>query len=157
MTDLDAISVIVRERNGQRYLVAADMHAEEIIARFKLGKEILVSMRSPRNAKHHRKFFWLLQFVIDNTEGRWNDKEELLTALKFATGHTVKTRRWIEGGEIEYAEIPASIDFASMSQEEFNVFYEKCLPFVADELGVHVEVLRKMIAEMTEDRRHERD
>lgn len=132
MTDLDARSFT---RRGSS-LVPSDIAASEFLSEIKDGQEVLVTIRRPRNVAHHRLFWALLTVVCDNSDD-WNDPEELLSALKLATGHT-EPRMTIDGNMYL---APRSINFAAMDQEAFKRFYNRCTYILAAKLGIDADSL----------------
>lgn len=104
----------------------ADFAADEFMAAIPDGKEVTVIVRRPRSAIHHRWFFALLRKVCENT-GLWASEEELLSALKLATGHC--DRQMTLDGSVYL--VPKSIAFSSLSEDEFNIFKERCLHLLA--------------------------
>lgn len=122
MSDLDGICMI--RRNGA--LVPADAHAAEFLESLKDGREIIVSVRKARNPLHHRLFFALLRKVVENSED-WNTEEELLDAVKMATGH-VERRHRLDGEEYL---VPRSISFAAMDQIKFRRFFDRAVWLLA--------------------------
>jgi len=88
------------------------------------------SIKRPRNLKHHKKFFTLVELVWQNLPEKYiedfKSKESLLNEFKFQTGHHKEHRTL--SGRITY--IPKSISFAAMDQEAFDKFYDKCLDIV---------------------------
>jgi hypothetical protein len=101
------------------------------------GREVLVSVRTPRNILHHRKLFALLERTIENSD-RWANKEVLLEDLKLATG--LFTTRVSALSGMPYP-VPASISFAAMDQKTFGEWYEKAVAVLAEHLGVDPETL----------------
>lgn len=93
--------------------------AREFHASTKLGAVVDMRARRPRNPGHHRKMFALLNIVADNCE-QFTGPDDVLLAVKAALGHG----RWlaVKGASKEIF-APDSIDFASMSQAEFEPFY----------------------------------
>jgi hypothetical protein len=91
--DLDGVCVRAEEVGGRLVLTAGDEHASEFIAKLTRKKDVIVSIRSPRNPDHHKYVFAWFKKIIDNTDNIWRDVEELLEAVKFATGHTTRFRR----------------------------------------------------------------
>lgn len=87
-------------------------------------------IKRPRNVKHHRKFFTLIELVWQNMPEKYSEdfksKEDLLNEFKFQTGHRKEHRTL--GGKITY--VPKSISFASMDQDAFEIFYDACLEIV---------------------------
>lgn len=118
--------------------------ARDFHAKTKLGQVVQLTGRRPRNAGHHRKFFALLGVLVDNTE-QFASVEDALIAVKAALGHG----RWVKAHPRAEREIfiPDSIDFASMSQDDFEPFYEAAiaaiirwwLPVAANDLREAVE------------------
>lgn len=102
--------------------------AEEMLRKIKLGDLVTVDVKRPRNIAHHAKFFAMLQMILENQE-HYTSVDDILTAFKFAIGHTrkIKTR----AGMIE---IPESISFAKMDQPAFDKFYSRALDFVVAEV-----------------------
>lgn len=122
----DRCIAMVRNGNG---LFAADKFAQAKIEGIRNGKVILVAPWSPRNVKHHRKLFALLNLVIDG--GAWSGSlDQLLTWLKYRTGH-VDVFVSPDGLPV-YA--PKSINFSSMSQSDFEPFFAKALDLVCEHL-----------------------
>lgn len=92
--DLDGVCMRVTEpRPGQLMLEPVDEHAAEFLAKLTRKKDVVVTIRSPRSPDHHRFFFKYLSRVIEHTDNIWNNVEELLDAVKFAVGHTTRSRR----------------------------------------------------------------
>ena len=120
-------------------LVPSDEYAAEWLGRIKEGKEVLVTARRSRSVAHHRRFFKLLSRVIDNSD-YWQTVDELLDALKLASGHA--ERRMKLDGTPYLA--PKSINFASLDEEEFKRFEERCRYLLATKvLGYDPEELMK--------------
>jgi hypothetical protein len=143
MSDLDARSFVKR----QGKLVPADIMADELLSGIAEGREVLVSIRRPRNPRHHRLLFALLRKVRDNNE-QWASDQELLDDLKLATG-LFETRVNLVTKKA-YA-VPGSISFASMSQDAFRVWFDQVLVVLATNvLGCTTEELRNEIIEMVE-------
>ncbi len=99
---------------------AADDAARELLRRIRLGRTVKADVTSPRNVKHHSKFFALLNTVWSAT-GDWPSVEDLLIELKIRLGIT-KEVVIRESGEV--VKILGSISFASMDQDAFDKFYE---------------------------------
>lgn len=101
-------------------LGAADTLSAEALDSIRKGEMVTASIRRPRNPRHHRLLFALLQTVYENQD-RFSTVQELLGAIKLATG-LFDTGETIEG--VPYA-IPKSISFASMDQNSFSQWYAK--------------------------------
>ena len=92
----------------------------------KPGTWIRMEWASPRNPKHHRKFMALLQLIAENSE-TYNTVERALVAVKLCTGHFDLMADPVTG---EIIRIPKSINFESMPQEEFDLFYSAAIDSV---------------------------
>lgn len=118
--------------------------AREFHAKTKPGATVQLVGRRPRNPGHHRKFFALLGVLVDNTE-QFASVDDALIAVKATLGHG----RWVKAHPKAEREIfiPNSIDFAAMSQDDFEPFYEAAiaaiirwwLPVAANDLREAVE------------------
>lgn len=125
MSDLEG-RCFVRRGNA---LVPADFAAEEFLGEIADGREIIVTTRKARSPQHHRWFFALLRKVVENTD-YFSNEDELLDALKLATGHC--ERRMTIGGDAYVA--PRSISFAAMGEEAFRRFRKRACYVLATKL-----------------------
>ena len=145
MSDLEARAFT--RRGGA--LVPSDFAAEEFLSEVKDGQEVLLTVRKARSPQHHRWFFALLHKVVENSDD-WQTEEEVLDALKLATGHT--ERRMTLDGAVYVA--PRSISFAAMGEEAFRRFRKRACYVLAtkvlgcdpDELMGEVEATQKKAA-----------
>ena len=96
--------------------------AEEVLRKIKHDDLVTVEVKRERNLAHHQKFFSMLQLIYENQD-HYQSVDDILTAFKFCTGHTDKVMT--RGGRV--LEYPKSISFASMPQDEFEVFYNRAL------------------------------
>lgn len=136
MSDLDGRRFIRRGRT----LVAADIHADAFLDTIKDGGDVLLHKQKARNPKHHAWFFALLKKSVDNLE-QFSDIEELLDALKIATGH-YSWRRTVLGARYEH---PKSISFGSMDEDAFREWKDKALYVLGGLLGVDpVELMKEV-------------
>lgn len=130
--DLDGRAFV--KRNGA--LWPADGAAREFLDELPDRKEVLVTVRRVRSAVHHRWFFSLLRHVVDQTDD-FGSEEELLDAVKLATGHV--ERRMMLDGRMWLA--PRSISFAAMGQDAFRRFVDRALFVLNRALGIDCEAL----------------
>lgn len=121
---------------GVSCLVPNCRDAEEWLRKTKLDAGVIIDPRRPRNVKHHRKLFALLNLAVDNWPVE-TTTEALLGLVKIKTGHTTPIQS--AGGTIHH--IPRSINFESMGQDEFEPFYDAALKLIAIALGVDPETL----------------
>jgi hypothetical protein len=121
-------------------LIPADIHAEEMFATIKDGKDVLLRVFKPRNVEHHRKLFAILNCVVENSE-TYRDVEELLTIVKIATGLTTA----VKGMDGQIYRIPKSISFASMPQDTFERFFKRATYALSQLSGIPESVLLEEI------------
>jgi len=109
-------------------LAPVDDAGKEAMAKVGHGKQVLVTVKRPRNPYHHRKLFALLGIVLSNQE-HYKDVDQLLAACKLATGHCdlVKTKHGVVG-------LPKSIAFHNLDQIAFAAFYDKAVLWVVEEV-----------------------
>lgn len=125
-------------RRAGNTLVPVDFAADEMLAEIPEGKEVVVTYRKPRSPLHHRWFFAMLRKVCEAT-GRWHDEDELLDAVKLATGHVRRVQR-LDG---EVILMPRSINFASMPEGPFTRFKNRALFVIGQATGVDPETLMR--------------
>ena len=99
------------------------------------GELLQVELKKPRNLKHHRKFFAILNMVVENSD-KWVSVRQLLTALKYKLGLYEMVIMF--DGKILPA--PESISFESMDQRQFETeVYNPAVEILADEIGITVK------------------
>lgn len=89
----------------------------------KPGKWVRIEFSTPRHGKHHRKLMALLQLIAENSE-TYTTVEKALIAVKLVVGHFDLLADPKTG---EVLQIPRSIAFESMPQEDFEVFYSAAI------------------------------
>lgn len=87
------------------------------------GKWLRIEASSPRNGKHHRKMFALLQLIAENSEV-YNTAEKALVAVKLIVGHFEPAVHPQTG---ELIQVPKSIAYESMDQDAFDAFYSAAI------------------------------
>ena len=130
-------------RKNLNRLVPHGTEAEDLLRKWKDGDLVTVEVKRGRNLAHHAKFFAMLQLILENQE-HYTSVDDILTAFKFATGHTrkIKTR-------VGMIESPLSISFASMDQAAFDKFYSRALDFMVAEVipGLQKEAVERELLE----------
>lgn len=111
-------------REGNR-LAAYDAVSAEAIDTIKSREIVTATLRRPRNPAHHRKLWALIGAVFEN-QTAYQTSQELLSAIKLATG-LFDTGRTVDG--IPYV-VPKSISFASMCQHEFEQWYDRAVQVI---------------------------
>lgn len=139
--------IIMRKVDG--VLRPVDDDGQEIINHLPADAEFFATFRVPRNLRHHKLFFLLLQKVVDAVD--WLDNtEQALLYLKIATG-AVNTMVHKDTGQVFY--IPQSIDFSAMDQTTFRRFFDRAVYVFTSKWGVDNDLLLDEIDEMLADPR----
>lgn len=112
-------------------LAPGDPQAEEMLSKWKLGDQIMVEARKPRNPYHHRLAMACAQLVVENTD-RYKNIDHFLAAAKVYAGHCDR----FETAKGEVVLVPKSISFASMDQTEFGPFFDKMIELACKVLSV---------------------
>lgn len=89
----------------------------------KPGTYLRMEWARPRNGAHHKKLFALLQLVAENSE-TYNTVEKALVAIKLVSGYCEPFIDPITG---ELVQMPKSIAYESMDQDEFDKFYSAAI------------------------------
>lgn len=137
-------AVLLKTPSGLRGSTPADQDAWSRFRRrletMKPGTWLRFEWSSPRNGKHHRKLFALLQLVAENSEV-YDTPEKALIAVKLCSGY-FDLMADPQTGEI--VKVPKSISYESMGQEDFDQFYSRALD------GVLQHILPQMDKETAE-------
>lgn len=119
--------VLIRTAKGLRGATPADHEAWEKFRRklevMKPGAFLRFESATPRNGKHHRLFFALLQLVAENSE-TYNTPEKALVAVKLAAGYFDPMPDPRTG---EIVPVLHSISYDAMDQDAFEKFYSAAL------------------------------
>ena len=103
-------------------LLPFDDEAQAKFEKWKADSLVECTPKQPRNYEHHKKFFALVDIVYKQTDDLFETPNECLEWFKIKGG----IYRTIKIGET-YFPITGSISFAKMSQDDFNLFYDKIL------------------------------
>ncbi len=132
-------AVLLKTEKGLRGSTPADHDAWTKFRRrmetMKPGTWLRIEASTPRHGKHHRKFFALLQLVAENSE-TYDTAEKALVAVKLIVGH-FEPAIHPETGEL--VQIPKSIAFESMDQDQFDVFYSAAIDGVLRHVLPHLD------------------
>lgn len=119
------MSEILFMRRSLGSLRPIDPTSAEILDRIAKDEDVKVEITRPRNVKHHRKFFALLNAIYPHQDiypTRTSFRAALSAALGF--GETVKL------GDGRTIIVPHSISFAKMDQTEFEAFYDRAVELI---------------------------
>lgn len=127
-------------------LVADGDDSADAMRELPAGKVLSAEVKQPRNVQFHRLFWALCKRIGD---GVGADAEQIATVFKLSTGHydvvVSKTH-----GEIR---VPKSISFASLDQQGFSAFFEKCVQTAFLEWGIEPAAVNDLIGPKTEKTR----
>ncbi|PHS61767.1 MAG: hypothetical protein COB09_17010 [Thalassobium sp.] len=121
----------------------ADKEASDWHYKTKQGALVELKGNRPRNPQHHRKFFALMNIVVDNS-----DDYDTVEQFRFVLMATLQRGKWIEVPHATRAMfIPESISFKSMKQEDFDRLYNDAMNAILKHfLPVDRQDLIEMIA-----------
>ena len=114
--------LLVREGNR---LAPADSLSADTMLDIANGEYVTAVIRRPRNLKHLRKF-WALINVVFKAQSYFATKKAFVNEIKMATGHF---ESGVTRDGIPYVEI-ASISFAALDQKSFTEFYDKAVEVI---------------------------
>ena len=123
-------------REGFR-LVPASRQGRELLAKVKEGATVLVEIWQPRNMNQHRKFFAILNNVVEAT-GKWTSTEHLRRDILLALHRYDESVDQFTG---EVHKVPHSMAVASMPRDEFQRLYDDTIALLTDALGADPETL----------------
>ena len=117
---------------------------EEKFGRIPKGKCVEISISSARNPGHHRKYFKLIDtawsYQPEAVREFYKNKEVFRKSLELCAGHCELA--WDFKFE-RFVEIPKSISFNSMSQEEYAELYDKVMGIIVSRFLVHLDDMDK--------------
>ena len=133
---------IARYRKNGLTLVPADREARELQAKLEDNTSIFVQLWLPRNMAQHRKYFAVLNNVVEAT-GRWVSTEHLRRDILISLGRYDEEVNRFTG---EVRQIPHSMAVASMPKAEFERLYDDTIKLLTDALGCDPEMLTQEAA-----------
>ena len=104
-------------------LIPVDDEGREALNGLGQGEMVRVRLTKPRNLKHHRKFFSMMQLVFQNQE-RFPTMDHLLTAVKIEAGFYEDAPIDVNG---RLFFISKTISFARVDQFQFDDFYMRAI------------------------------
>lgn len=123
-------------------LVPADREAREVHAKVRDGASIFIQVWLPRSMSQHRKYFAVLNNVVEAT-GEWTSTED----LRFEIFKQLKR------GLLRVSQVDGSVDFipdsmavASMAKVEFERLYEDTMKWLTERYGCDPELLTQEAA-----------
>lgn len=109
-----------------------DQSSEEIV-RGMAGKEVKAVLTMPRNIKHHKKYFALMNVVFEAQE-HFTNADHMRKAIECELGfcEVIQLRDKV-------LTIPKSISFARMDQTEFEKLFERTLDFIVKKVVPNID------------------
>lgn len=117
--------------------VPVSRDARELLAKIKEGATIFIEVWQPRNMAQHRKYFALLNNVVEAT-GRWVSTEHLRRDILIALHRYDEEVNRFTG---EVRQVPHSMAVASMPKADFERLYDDTMALLAEDLGCDPELL----------------
>lgn len=129
--------------NGECALIPCDDAAEAWLRRRKVGDAVAVEPIQVRNAERSALYWVLCSLVADN-HAELKTRENVSDAIKLLSGY-VELCSFNVGGSRYILRKPKSIAFASMSESQFEIFFESALQVIGSDLlpGVDIEAMRR--------------
>lgn len=132
-------AVLIKTDKGLRGSTPADQEAwakfRRRIETMKPGTWLRMEWSRPRNGAHHRKMFALLQLVAENSE-TYDTVEKALVAVKLVSGWCDP---FIDPTTGELVQLPRSISYEAMDQDEFERFYSAAIDGVLQHILPHID------------------
>lgn len=120
-------AVLIKSPKGLRGSTPADQDAwakfKRRLETMKPGTWLRMEWSRPRNGKHHRKMFALLQLVAENSEV-YDTPQKALAAVKLAAGYFDAMPDPRTG---EIVPVLHSVSYDAMDQDAFEQFYSAAL------------------------------
>lgn len=123
-------------------LVPAGSAARELLSKVKDGQSVFMEVWQARNMNQHRKFFAILNNVVEAT-GRWTSTEHLRRDILIALHRYDEVVDQFTG---EVHKIPHSMAVASMPKADFEQLYAEMIKLLTEALGADPELLMQEAA-----------
>lgn len=118
-------------------LVPVGRDARELLAAIKDGATVFIEVWRPRNMAQHRKYFAILNNVVEAT-GKWTSTEHLRKDILLGL-HRYDEHVSVFTGEV--TKVPHSMKVASMPREDFERLYDDTIRLLTEALGCDPEML----------------
>jgi hypothetical protein len=106
-----------------------DDDGRELMASLRNDRQVVVNVHAPRNIRHLRLYFHLLNRVVKS--GAWaGDKDTLEDWIKIGVHHV----RIVVGPDGKAHYVPKSIAVESMPQDEFRRFFDRAIYLICSKL-----------------------
>lgn len=123
-------------------LAPVNREARELLASVKEGATVFVEVWTARNMAQHRKYFAILNNVVEAT-GRWTSTEHLRRDILLSLHRYDELVDQFTG---EVHKVPHSMAVASMPKADFERLYSDTIKLLTDALGCDPEMLMEQAA-----------
>jgi hypothetical protein len=123
-------------------LIPGDRPARELHAKIREGAWVFIEVWLPRNMKQHKKYFAVLNNVVEAT-GEWTSTEDLRFEIFKALKRGLLRVSQVDGS-VDF--IPDSMAVASMPKIEFERLYEDTMKWLTERYGCDPEMLTQEAA-----------
>ena len=113
-------------------LAPVNREAREIVSAIKEQHTVLVEVWEPRSMAQHRKYFAILNNVVEATGDRWASTETLRRDILLSIGRYDEHVNKFTG---EVTKVPHSMKVASMPRAEFEALYDESIKLLTEALG----------------------
>lgn len=110
--------------------IPADEASSELMRKYKVGEAYRAEMVRPRDGVAHRRYWALINIVLQNTE-QFKSAELLHQYLKIRAGHCTPVVNKSTG---EVYLIPASISYSTLDEVEFQKVWRAVVDVVCEEI-----------------------
>lgn len=129
-------------RKAALAFVPVGRDGRELLAKVKDGSTVFMEVWTARNMKQHRKYFAVLNNVVEAT-GEWPSTEVLRFDLFKQLGRgTIRVSHF--DGSTDF--IPDSMAVASMPRDEFERLYDDTMRLLTERYGCDPEMLTEAAA-----------
>lgn len=115
-------------RKRGRSLVPVDQEGLDALAAIRNERDVIVEIKQPRNVRHHRLLFALLNFITTHSD-LFASTDAALIGLKIACG---LVDPYIDPASGKTFFVPRSISFPSMDQTAFAAFFDRAVYVVTE-------------------------
>lgn len=109
--------------------------------KLQLGKVYRARISVPRNVAHHRKYFSMINcawdLLTEKARTAMGSKEAFRKTVQIAAGHC---ERVYSIARKEFIEVPKSISFDSMGQDEFEELYRSVRDIIIGQCFKHITI-----------------
>jgi hypothetical protein len=134
---------IIKKSHSGNVLEPTDSQSENIISKWKAGNSYTLEYKRARSPKFHRLVFGIANIVCENSD-QWSNPLLFIKAVELSHGYT-DTFMDCNG---EVFQVPKSISFANMKEDEFKILFDFILLEATRILNISREELLSAVDEL---------